>query len=179
MSSSTTNSTAHGDAQQRVITVKTEAGDIVKYSGNPAELSGARHETRKAMRRAGAYTLLIQHNASRLRNGVICVEELDNILFVTQMIRDPLVSTYTFEDPCPSTLRKIELFNELRLLNGEAPYTGIENITQVPDRLLKLAIPNEHEVKIEALAYTLTQLSIFEDEQHANELLEKCDYEVL
>ena len=38
------------------------------------------------MRRAGAYTLLIQHNASRLRNGVICVEELDNILFVTQMI---------------------------------------------------------------------------------------------
>ena len=74
MSSSTTNSTAHGDAQQRVITVKTEAGDIVKYSGNPAELSGARHETRKAMRRAGAYMLLIQHNASRLRNGVICVE---------------------------------------------------------------------------------------------------------
>ena len=93
MSSSTTNSTAHGDAQQRVITVKTEAGDIVKYSGNPAELSGARHETRKAMRRAGAYTLLIQHNASRLRNGVICVEELDNILFVTHMINDPLVNT--------------------------------------------------------------------------------------
>ena len=177
MSSSTTNSTAHGDAQQRVITVKTEAGDIVKYSGNPAELSGARHETRKAMRRAGAFTLLIQHNASRLRNGVICVEDLDNIPFVTHMIIDPLVNTYTFEDPCPSTQRKIELFNDFRMSNGEAPYTGIGNITQVPDRLLKLAIPNEHEVKVEALAYALTQLSIFEDEQHANELLEKCDYD--
>ena len=34
-----------------------------------------------------------------------------------------------------------------------------------------------HEVKVEALAYALTQLSIFEDEQHANELLEKCDYD--
>jgi len=37
--------------------------------------------------------------------------------------------------------------------------------------------PNAHEVVIEALAYALTILSIFEDEQHANELLVQCKYD--
>ena len=54
-----------------LITVKTESGDIVTYSGNPAELPGIMFETRKAMKRAGAFTLLIKHNASRLKNGII------------------------------------------------------------------------------------------------------------
>ena len=56
---STERSTALSDAEQRIITIKTEAGDIVKFSGNPAELPGARFETRKALRRAGAFKLLI------------------------------------------------------------------------------------------------------------------------
>ena len=47
----------------------------------------------------------------------------------------------------------------------------------IPDKLLKLAVPNKHEVAIEALAYALTQLSVFEDAQHANELLVACDYD--
>ena len=33
------------------------------------------------------------------------------------------------------------------------------------------------EVAIEALAYALTQLSIFEDRLHANELLKQCNYD--
>ena len=49
MTSTSEKSTALSDAEQRVITIKTEAGDIVKYSGNPAELPGARFETTKAL----------------------------------------------------------------------------------------------------------------------------------
>ena len=77
--SSDTTTTALSEAQQRVFTVKTDTGDIVRYSGNPAELSGARYETRKAMQRAGAFALLVQHNACRVKGGTICVEHLDTI----------------------------------------------------------------------------------------------------
>ena len=61
MSSIGTTSTAQSDAERRVITVTTEAGDPVIFSGNPAELPGARHETREAMRRAGAFKLLVSN----------------------------------------------------------------------------------------------------------------------
>ena len=103
MSSGTTKSTVQSDAELRVITVKTEAGDIVKYSGNPAELPGARFETKKALLRSGAFSLLIKHNASRLRNGVIAVEDVDNIMFVTELVNDPDQASYSFEKPCPGT----------------------------------------------------------------------------
>ena len=78
-----------GEAYKRIVKIETESGDPVKYSGNPAELPGCRHEIQKALLRAGAFKMLIHHNASRLHNGVICVEDLDNILFVTQTISDP------------------------------------------------------------------------------------------
>ena len=82
-------SAALSDAEKRVIEIKTEAGDPVIYSGNPAELSGARFEMRKAMRRAGAFKLLVSMNASRLPNGTICVEDLDMVPLVTNLIVDP------------------------------------------------------------------------------------------
>ena len=53
------NSTAQSEAEKRVISVKTKAGHPVKYSGNPAELPGARYETGLALRRAGAFQMLI------------------------------------------------------------------------------------------------------------------------
>ena len=177
MSSSTTKSTVQSDAESRVITVKTEAGDIVKYSGNPAELPGARFETKKALLRSGAFSLLIKHNASRLRNGIIAVEDVDNIMFVTELVNDPDQASYSFEKPCPGTASRIAALNISRAAKGEAAYVGAGNIAGVPDKLLKLAVPNPHEVAIEALAYALTILSIFEDTQHANELLVACDYD--
>ena len=42
MSSGTETSTVLSDAERRVVTIKTEANDIVKYSGNPAELPGTK-----------------------------------------------------------------------------------------------------------------------------------------
>ena len=101
MSSGTNQSTVQSDAEQRVITVKTEAGDIVKYSGNPAELPGARYETMKALRRAGAFSLLVEHNASRLKNGTIAVDDIDNIAFVTGLINDPDQASYSFDFLAP------------------------------------------------------------------------------
>ena len=175
MSSGTDKSTVHSEAEQRVITVKTEAGDTVKYSGNPAELPGARFETRKALRRAGVFSLLVEHNASRLKNGTICVEDVNSIPFVTGMLNDPDQLNYSFEQPCPGTAIRIQSVNRQRAAAGDAPYAGADNIAGIPDKLLKLAIPNKHEVAIEALAYALTLLSIFEDVQHANELLVSCD----
>ena len=67
--------------------------------------------------------------------------------------------------------------NATRALAGNAPYTGVPNITVLPDKILKLAQPNAHEVETEALAYALTQLSVFDDRQHANELLVQCNYD--
>ena len=144
MSSGTNQSTVQSDAEQRVISVKTEAGDIVKYSGNPAELPGARYETMKAMRRAGAFTLLVEHNASRLRNGTIAVDDVNNIPFVTGLLDDPDQSSYTFEKPCPDTSSRIAKLNAQRTANGEPDYTGAANVAGIPDKLLKLAIPNKH-----------------------------------
>ena len=83
---STEPSTALSAAQARVILIKTDTEDIVKYSGNPAELPGVRFETQKALRRCGAFNLLIKHNAVRLKSGQICVEDIDSIPFVTQMV---------------------------------------------------------------------------------------------
>ena len=177
MSSGTNQSTVQSDAELRVITVKTEAGDIVKYSGNPAELPGARYETTKALRRAGAFTLLVEHNASRLKNGTIAVDNVNNIPFVTGLLDDPDQANYSFEKPCPDTSSRISKLNAQRTANGEPQYTGADNIAGIPDKLLKLAVPNKHEVAIEALAYALTLLSVFEDVQHANELLVACEYD--
>ena len=168
---------ARSEAELRVITVKTEAGDPVTFSGNPAELPGVRYETRKAMKRAGAFTLLIKHNASRLKNGVICTEDLDSIPIVTQVIVDHEVDNYTYERPCPATAVRMSRINEARVAAGEAAFPRVGSIITIPDKLLKLAIPNPHEVQVEALAYALTQLSVFEDKHHANELLEMCDYD--
>ena len=177
MSSGTNQTTVQSDAELRVITVKTEAGDIVKFSGNPAELPGARYETTKALRRAGAFTLLVEHNASRLKNGTIAVDNVNNIPFVTGLLDDPDQANYSFEKPCPDTSSRISKLNAQRTANGEPQYTGADNIAGIPDKLLKLAVPNKHEVAIEALAYALTLLSVFEDVQHANELLVACEYD--
>ena len=176
MSTNTTSSTALSEAESRVITVKTETGDIVKYSGNPAELPGAPHETRKALRRSGAFSLLIKNNASRLRSGVIAVEDLSSIPIVTQLVIDPESDSYSYDRPCQPTSQRIERMNEIRTELGQKPYVAVTGLSDIPDKLLKLAVPNPDEVGIEAHAYALTQLSIFEDRHHANELLEKCEY---
>ena len=170
-------STALSEAEKRVISVKTKAGHYVKYSGNPAELSGARFETGLALRRAGAFQLLIKHNASRHKNGQICVEDLDNIPFVTQLIPDPDVASYSFENPCPDTATRVARFNITRATAGQTAYTGVPNLSSIPDRFLRMATLNAEEVETEALAFALTQLSIFENRLHANELLEQCGYD--
>ena len=165
------------NAQRRVIAITTEAEDPVTYSGNPAELPGARHEIAKALRRAGAFNLLITQNASRLSNGTICVEDIDNILIVTDLIKDPFAATYDYDAPCPDTPSRVSRINSQRALAGEAIYNGVPNIAALPDKILKLCTVNADEVRTEALAYALTQLSIFEDRLHANELLKMCEYD--
>ena len=152
MSAPLQNSTALSEAEKRVISVKTEAGDPVIYSGNPAELPGARFETRKAMKRAGVFKLLVTQNASRLPNGIIAVENLDNIPLVTNVVADPHNDEYDFDTPCPDTPTRVARMNATRALAGAVPYTGVANITVLPDKLLKLAQPNPHEVETEALA---------------------------
>ena len=175
----TTDSTARNlsNAEKRVITIKTEDDQPVKYTGNPAELPGVRHEIRKALMRAGAFKLLISNNASRLPNGVVCVEDLDNILFVTETISDPHAGEYNFENPCPDTATRVSRYNAERIRTGESTFNGVPSVAMLPDKLLKLAQPNKDEVETEALAYALTQLSVFEDRVHANELLVECDYD--
>ena len=89
MSSEEKKSTAKSEAEKRVIDITTETGDPVVYSGNPAELPGARFETRKAMQRAGVFKMLVTQNASRLPNGLIAVDHIDNIPLVTGLAVDP------------------------------------------------------------------------------------------
>ena len=168
MSSGTTKSTVQSDAELRVITVKTEAGDIVMYSGNPAELPGARYEIMKALRRAGSFTLLVEHNASRLRNGTIAVDDVNNIPFVTGLIIDPDQPSYSFERPCPGTTSRIASLNVQRAANGEALYVGADNIGH-PEQ----ARGGHRSARIRAY----DSQCVFEDTQHANELLVACDYD--
>ena len=135
----TEESTARSAAEKRVIFVKTEAGDPVIYSGNPAELPGARFEIKKAMKRAGVFKLLVTQNASRLPNGTICVDNIDNLPFVTHILQDPHGDDYNFDSPCPGTRTRVARINATRALAGDAPYTGVPSIATIPDRYLKLA----------------------------------------
>ena len=157
-------STAQSEAEKRIVTIKTETGDIVKYSGNPAELPGTRFETHKRLRRARAFKMLIEHNASRLPNGQYATEDLDSVPFVTRLINDPDQANYSYERPCPSTAARVARMNATRALAGQPAYVGVANLTQLPDKVLKLASPNPEEVAIEDHAYALTLLSIFDDE---------------
>ena len=129
------------------------------------------------MMRSGVFKLLVTQNASRLSNVIIAMEHLDNIPLVTNVVVDPHNDEYDFETPCLDTPTRVSRINASRALAGNAPYTGVPNITVLPDKLMRLAQPNPHEVETEALAYALTQLSIFEDRQHANELLIACNYD--
>ena len=129
------------------------------------------------MRRAGAFKLLVSKNASRLPNGTICVEDLDMVPLVTNIVKDPHADEYTFENPCPSTPARVARINATRALSGMPPYAGVPNLNTLPDKILKLATPNPYEVETEALAYALTQLSIFTDRIHANELRVQCEYD--
>ena len=165
------------EAEKRVIYIETEAGDPVIYSGNPAELPGARFETMKALKRAGAFKLLVTQNASRLPNGLIAVDHIDNIPFVTGLVKDPFEDEHNFETPCPDTPSRVARINAARDARGETRYMGIANVAAIPPLLLKLAVPNKDEVETQALAFALTQLSIFEDRLHANELLKECEYD--
>ena len=107
MSTPLQNYTVRSEAEKRVITVTTEAGDPVIYSGNPAELPGARHETRKAMKRSGVFKLLVTHNASRLPNGVIAVDHLDNIPIITNTTPVQTGSSHATRNPGSAVLRLI------------------------------------------------------------------------
>jgi len=132
MSSGTNQSTVQSDAELRVITVKTEAGDNVKYSGNPAELPGARYETTKAMRRAGAFTLLVEHNTSRLKNGAIAVDGVNNIPFVTGLCSTTQTSRATPSiSHMPGHLKpNYNAVNIHRATQGEPGKTGIHGREQ-------------------------------------------------
>ena len=177
MASAVAQTATPSDAQKRVVKILTEAEDPVIYSGNPAELPGARHEISQALKRAGAFKLLVTHNGSRMHNGCIAVEHADNILIVTDLINDPSTPSYDYDSPCPDTPTRVARINAQRVLTGEPVFNGVPNITSIPDKILKMCTVNPDEVQTEALAYALTQLSIFEDRLHANELLKQCNYD--
>ena len=82
-----------------------------------------------------------------------------------------------YESPCPDTPTRVARVNAKRALAGDPVFTGFPNITSIPDKILKICTVNADEVRTEALAYALTQLSIFEDRLHANELLKQCNYD--
>ena len=173
--SSTNISTALSEAQRRTVTIVTSTGESVKYSNNPAELPGVRHEIDECLRRTGAFELLIKHGASRLPNGKLAVEDVNNIPFVTGAVDDPLLASYTYANPCPDTPARVNAFNAIRPAAGLTAYTGISGgVGGIPPTLLQLAIPAPAEVAIEDHAYALTQLSIWEDQTKANALLLQC-----
>ena len=58
--------TPHSEAEKRTVKLVNIHGDPIKYSGNPAELAGARYEADLCMGRLGSFKMLIKHNAARL-----------------------------------------------------------------------------------------------------------------
>ena len=87
----------------------------------------------------------------------------DNIIIVTDLIEDTATPFYDYDTPCPDTPTRVAQINTQRVLNGDSVFTGVPNIAAIPDKILKLCTVNQDEVQTEALAYALTQLSIFED----------------
>ena len=170
----TTPSTALSEAQKRMVTITTEAGDIVKYGNNPAELAGARFEMDRCLERLGAFNLLITHNAAPVGNNLIATEDLDTIPFITDLLADPNAATYTYRNPCPATPARIAATNVARTAAGQPLYNGVPRISSIPPAYLKLVSPNKYAVAVEDHAYALTQLSIFEDQVEANRLLSQC-----
>ena len=152
------------DAELRVITVKTEAGDIVKYSGNPAALPGARYETTKALRRAGAFTLLVEHNASRLKNRTIAVDDVNNTFHSSprgRLARRSRSSELHFREAVPGHFETDQRAEPSAHGERRASIHGSDQHRRNSRQAPQLAIPNKHEVSTEALAYTRSRNSAF------------------
>ena len=93
------------------------------------------------------------------------------------LLDDPDQASYTFEKPCPDTSRRINALNLQRTANGEQAYTGATTTSQEFPTSSSTGHPEQARgVHRSARIYALTQLSVFEDKQHANELLVACDY---
>ena len=115
---------------------------------------------RKCFERTGAFEMLILHNAAMLSNLMIATEDVSNIPFVTGVISDPDLDTYTYQNPCPDTTTRIANYNAYRTSRGESVYNGIPSIASVPANLLKLALPQAVVVKVEDHAYALSDFEV-------------------
>ena len=67
--------------------------------GTPLHSLGCGMRCGNASRRTGAFEMLILHNAAMLSNLMIATEDVSNIPFVTGVISDPDLDTYTYENP--------------------------------------------------------------------------------
>ena len=79
-----------------MVSIVTENDEAVIYGGNPAELPGARFEMDECLRRTGAFQMLIRHRASRMASGVIAVQDVNSVAFVTDTVVDADVPNYTY-----------------------------------------------------------------------------------
>ena len=134
--------TAQAAAEKRVSIPLDTLGKPVKFDGNSASLSGVRFESDEHFKRVGAFELLVSHNASRVSgNGLIATEDVNSIMFVTKNLNDPDQDLYSYDNHCPDSATRVRKYNADCVATGRAVFNGIPDVTRVPAKILKLAMP--------------------------------------
>ena len=87
----------------------------IRYDGNPAHILGCLHEYNMWVQRTGNFKSLLEDGAVLLSNGKLAVDNLNAVLLVTGVNKDP-DGGYSFEKPCPGTEARIACTS--RLCNG-------------------------------------------------------------
>ena len=83
-------------------------GEPIRLSSNPAHVEGTLYELGQFYARTGYFQSLISDGAVMLSNGRMAVDSLSAVAFVSGDVADP--TPYTFENPCPGTPSRIQIF---------------------------------------------------------------------
>ena len=100
----------------------------------------SRYETTKALRRAGAFTLLVEHNASRLKNRTIAVDDVNNTFHSSprgRLARRSRSSELHFREAVPGHFETDQRAEPSAHGERRASIHGSDhNIAGIPDKLL-------------------------------------------
>ena len=100
----------------------------IQWEGNPAHLDSILYEVAKYYKRTGQFQPLLNNRSVLLSNGKTAVENLQAIPFVSGS--HSYGATHDFDDPCPPTAKRVELFNDKqqKLATPGATFTNIASI---------------------------------------------------
>ena len=143
-------------------------GEPITYDGNPAHVEGILHELSEWTARTGHYVTLLENNAVLLANGMMAVDSVAAVLFVSGEKDDG--GTYSFHAPCPATSERIKKFDAEAARTSSATFTAP---SKMPDEHAGSFIPSKFQVQAEDLRFLNSLSQIITDSDLRSDLIKR------